>query len=112
MQLDTRINPWSETGLAISPPFESCLFPIRFRCVRSILEEIDDRPRLMRVSSSSRLRSPCDKSLKDLRCSSSLDRPGPKLPGFMAQVAEAADEPFMSEIGSLLPIALWGRTVL
>jgi hypothetical protein len=27
-------------------------------------------------------------------------------------MAEAADEPFMSEIGGLLPIALWGRTVL
>lgn len=42
----------------------------------------------------------------------SLDRPGPELPGCPAQVAEAADEPFMSDIGGLLPIALWGRTVL
>jgi hypothetical protein len=41
-----------------------------------------------------------------------LDRLGPELPGCLAQVAEAADEPFMSDIGGLLPIALWGRTVL
>jgi hypothetical protein len=47
-----------------------------------------------------------------LTCSPSLDRPGPELPGCLAQVAEAADEPLMSEIGGLLPIALWGRTVL
>jgi len=30
----------------------------------------------------------------------------------MAQMAAATDEHFMSEIGGLLPIALWGRTVL
>ena len=47
-----------------------------------------------------------------LTCSPLLDRPEPELPGCLAQVAEAADEPFMSEIGGLLPIALWGRTVL
>jgi hypothetical protein len=41
-----------------------------------------------------------------------LDRTEPELSGLVAQGAEAADELFMSEIGGLLPIALWGRTVL
>ncbi len=47
-----------------------------------------------------------------LTCSPTLDRPEPGFSGCMAQGAEAADEPFMSDIGGLLPIALWGRTVL
>ena len=47
-----------------------------------------------------------------LRCYPSLDRPGPELPGCLAQGVQAVDEPFMSDIGGLLPIALWGRTVL
>lgn len=44
-----------------------------------------------------------------LRCSPSLDCPEPELPGCLAQVAEAADEAFLSEIGGLLPIALWAE---
>ncbi|CDX24947.1 hypothetical protein MPL3356_490025 [Mesorhizobium plurifarium] len=43
-----------------------------------------------------------------MRCSPSLDRPGPELPGCLAQRAEAADEPFMSDIGGLLPIGAVG----
>ena len=47
-----------------------------------------------------------------LRCPPTLGRPEPGFSGCMAQGAEAADEPFMSDIGGLLPIALCGRTVL
>ena len=47
-----------------------------------------------------------------MTCSPSLDRPGPELPGVISHVAEAVDEPFMSDIGGLLSIALFGRTVV
>lgn len=47
-----------------------------------------------------------------LKCTPSLDHPELEFSGCLAQMATTADEPFMSEIGGLLPIALWGRTVL
>ena len=44
-----------------------------------------------------------------VRCYPSLDRPEQELPGVMSRAAEADDEPFMSDIGGLLPMALCGR---
>jgi hypothetical protein len=38
-----------------------------------------------------------------------LDQREPELSGVEAHAGSGADEPFMSEIGTLLPIALWGR---
>lgn len=41
-----------------------------------------------------------------LKCSPFLDRPEPEFSGVFSHAAAAADEPFMSDIGGLLPIAL------
>ena len=38
--------------------------------------------------------------------------PGWKFSGCIAQGGDDAIEPFISDIGGLLPIALWGRTSL
>ena len=47
-----------------------------------------------------------------LKCSPSLGQPELEFSGVKAQVGMSADEPFMSEIGTLLPMALCGRNSL
>ncbi len=57
---------------------------------------------------------PCSigKTLGHLRCSPILGQRELEFSGVMAQVGGGADEPFMSEIGTLLPMALCGRNSL
>jgi hypothetical protein len=47
-----------------------------------------------------------------LSCYRRLDHPAEDFPGVMAQGGDAAIEPFISDIGGLLPMALCGRTSL
>jgi hypothetical protein len=47
-----------------------------------------------------------------LRCSPNLGQRELEFSGVMAHVGVGADEPFMGEIGTLLPIALCGRNSL
>jgi hypothetical protein len=47
-----------------------------------------------------------------LKCSPSLGQPELEFSGVKAQVGMSADEPFMSEIGTLFPMALCGRNSL
>lgn len=47
-----------------------------------------------------------------LTCSPCLDHPAGDFPGVEAQGGDATSEPFISDIGALFPIALWGRTLL
>ena len=47
-----------------------------------------------------------------MTCSPLLDHPAGDLPGVWAQSGSSIPEPFISEIGGLFPIALWGRTSL
>jgi len=47
-----------------------------------------------------------------LNCSPSLGQPELEFSGVKAQVGMSADEPFMSEIGTLLPMALCGQNSL
>jgi hypothetical protein len=47
-----------------------------------------------------------------LRCSPNLGQRALEFSGVMAQLGGGADEPFISEIGTLLPMALCGRNSL
>lgn len=47
-----------------------------------------------------------------LKCSPNLGQRALEFSGVRAQAGGGADEPFMSEIGTLLPIALCGRNSL
>ena len=47
-----------------------------------------------------------------VKCSPSLGQPELEFSGVKAHVGICADEPFMSEIGTLLPMALCGRNSL
>ena len=51
-------------------------------------------------------------SIANLKCSPSLGQPELEFSGVKAHVGICADEPFMSEIGTLLPMALCGRNSL
>ena len=47
-----------------------------------------------------------------MKCSPSLGQPELEFSGVKAQVGMSADEPFMSEIGTLFPMPLCGRNSL
>jgi hypothetical protein len=47
-----------------------------------------------------------------MKCSPSLGQPELEFSEVNAQLGMSADEPFMSEIGTLLPMALCGRNSL
>lgn len=47
-----------------------------------------------------------------MSCYRRLDHPAGDLPGVVVQDGGAVPEPFISVIGGLFPIALWGRTSL
>lgn len=97
-------------GLEGSPGAEqNCLVYVNKRRMQSVLDEPvrsqvfwDDR----------RVKHLPRQSGIELTCYPTLDRPEPELPRVVSHAAESADEPFMSDIGGLLPIALCGRTVL
>ena len=47
-----------------------------------------------------------------MKCSPKLGQPWLEISGFKAHADRGAGEPFMSDIGGLLPMALCGRTSL
>jgi hypothetical protein len=47
-----------------------------------------------------------------MKCSPKLCQPALEFSGVKAHRCGSADEPFISDIGALLPIELWGRTSL
>ena len=55
---------------------------------------------------------PTKSNRRQLRCTPNLDHGELEFSGFMAQSGGDAAEPFISEIGTLLPMALCGRNSL
>lgn len=78
----------------------------RWRCVTSILSAARERDRLS-INGQKR-----DGYLNELTCSPKLGQPALEFSGVRAHTGGGADEPFNSDIGALLPIALCGRTSL